>query len=164
MVRLSKGAGIILVLIIGFLLQLLFSVADAVDSPSKAVVQFSKAYFNLDTSIAERICKERLTSEDIDVIDQYIYLAGKEAEDRGFGINFMKNKLYHIETETISKKENEAQIRITGKIRVSINSVYPIVAKLFDIGATHEVDEIINVIKEDGKWKVCGSLFSLPAT
>jgi hypothetical protein len=163
MVRLSKGAGIILVLIFGFLLQLVFSVADAVDSPSKAVVQFSKAYFNLDTSMAERICKERLASEDIDVIDHYLYLSAKEAKERGFGINFMKNKLYHIETQTISKKENEAQIRITGKIRVSINPVYPIVAKLFDIGATHEVDEIINVIKEDGKWKVCGSLFSLPA-
>ena len=164
MVRLSKGAGIILVLIIGFLVQLLFSAADAIDTPSKAVVQFSKAYFNLDKSMAQRICKERLDSEDFDVIDQYIYLSAKEAKERGFGINFMKNKLYHIQTETISKKENEAQIRITGKIRVSINPVYPIVANLFNIGATHEVDKIINVIREDGKWKVCGSLFSLPAT
>jgi hypothetical protein len=164
MVRLSKSAGIILVLIIGILVQLLFSVADAIDTPSKAVVQFSKAYFNLDKSMAQKICKERLASEDVDVIDQYIYLSAKEAKERGFGINFMKNKLYHIQTETLSKKENEAQIRITGKIRVSINPVYPIVAKLFNIGATHEVDEIINVIKEDGKWKVCGSLFSLPAT
>jgi hypothetical protein len=162
MVRLSKGAGIILVLIIGLLVQLLFSVADAIDTPNKAVVQFSKAYFNLDKSMAKKICKERLASEDVDVIDQYIYLSAKEAKDRGFGINFMKNKLYHIETETLSKKENEAQIRITGKIRVSINPVYAIVAKLFNIGATHEVDEIFNVIKEDGKWKVCGSLFSLP--
>ena len=164
MVRLSKGAGIILVLIIGLLVQLLFSVVDAIDTPSKAAVRFSKAYFNLDESMAERICKERLASEYVDVIDQYIYLSAKEAKDRGFGINFMKNKLYHIKTETISKKENEAQIRITGKIRIAINPVYPIVAKLFNIGATHEVDEIINVIKEDGKWKVCGSLFSLPAT
>lgn len=164
MVRLSKGAGIILVLIIGLLVQLLFSVADAIDTPNKAVVQFSKAYFNLDKSMAKKICKERLASEDVDVIDQYIYLSAKEAKERGFGINFMKNKLYHIETETLSKKENEAQIRITGKIRVSINPVYPIVANLFNIGATHEVDEIINVIKEDGKWKVCGNLFSLPVT
>ncbi|MBW2248568.1 MAG: hypothetical protein JRF62_15580 [Deltaproteobacteria bacterium] len=164
MVRLSKGAGIILVLIIGLLVQLLFSVADAIDTPNKAVVQFSKAYFNIDKSMAKKICKERLASEDVDVIDQYIYLSAKEAKERGFGINFMKNKLYHIETETLSKKENEAQIRITGKIRVSINPVYPIVANLFNIGATHEVDEIINVIKEDGKWKVCGSLFSLPVT
>jgi hypothetical protein len=164
MVRLSKSAGIILVLIIGFLLQLLFSIADTIDSPSKAVVQFSKAYFNLDKSMAKRICKKRLTSETVDVIDQYIYLLAKEAKERGFGINFMKNKLYHIETETISKNENEAQIRITGKIRVSINPVYPIIAKIFNIGATHKVDETINVIKEDGKWKVCGNLFSLPAT
>jgi len=164
MVRLSKGAGIILVLIIGFLVQLLFSAADVIDTPSKAVVQFSKAYFNLDKSMAQRICKERLASEDFDAVDQYIYLSAKEAKARGFGINFKKNKLYHIQTETISKKENEAQIRITGKIRVSINPVYAIVAKLFNIGATHEVDEIINVIKEDGRWKVCGNLFSLPAT
>ena len=164
MVRLSKGAGIILVLIIGLLVQLLFSVADAIDTPNKAVVQFSKAYFNIDKSMAKKICKERLASEDVDVIDRYIYLSAKEAKERGFGINFMKNKLYHIGTETIYKKENEAQIRITGKIRVSINPVYPIVAKLFNIGATHEVDELINVIKEDGKWKVCGNLFSLPVT
>ena len=164
MAQLSRSAGIILVLVLGFLVQLLFSFANSIDTPSKAVVQFSKAYFNLDKTMAKRICKERLASEDVDVIDQYIYLAAKEAQERGFGINFMKNKLYHIETETISKKENEAQIRITGKIRVSINPVYPIVAKLFNIGATHEVDEIINVIKEDNKWKVCDNLFSLPVT
>ena len=75
----------------------------------------------------------------------------------------MKNKLYHIQTETITKGDTEAQIRITGKIRVAINPVYPIVAKLFNLSATHEVDEKLNVIKEDGKWKVCGNLFSLPA-
>jgi len=164
MAKLSRSAGIILVLILGFLVQSLFTFADSTDTPSKAVVQFSKAYFNLDKSMAKRICKKRLTTEDVDVIDQYIYLRAKGAKERGFGISFMKNKLYHIETETISKNDNEAQIRITGKIRVSINSVYPIVAELFNIGATHEVDEIINVIKEDGKWKVCGNLFSLPVT
>ena len=164
MVRLSKSAGIILVLVLGFLVQSLFSFADHIDSPSKAVVQFSKAYFKLDKSMAKRICKKRLASDDVDVVDQYIFLAAKKAKERGFAVSFMKNKLYDIETETISKKDNEAQIRITGKIRVSINPVYAIVAKLFNIGATHEVDEIINVINEDGKWKVCGNLFSLPAT
>ena len=114
--------------------------------------------------MAKRICNKRLASEDVDVIDQYLHLKAIEAKERGFGINFMKNKLYHIETETITKKDTEAQIRITGKIRVSINPGYTIVAKLFNIGATHELDEIINVIKENGKWKVCGDLFSLPVT
>ncbi len=164
MAQLSKSAGVILVLILGFLVQLLFSFADRIDTPNKAVVEFSKAYFKLDKSMAKRICNKRLASEDVDVIDQYLHLKAIEAKERGFGINFMKNKLYHIETETITKKDTEAQIRITGKIRVSINPVYPIVAKLFKIGATHEVDEIINVIKENGKWKVCGNPFSLPVT
>ena len=163
MTQLSRGAGIILVIGCGFFLQVLLSFADTRDTPNKAVAEFSKAYFKLDKSMAERICKERLISEDVDVVDQYIYLAGEEAKKRGFDISFMKNQLYHIETEIISQNDTEAQVRITGKRRVAINPVYPIVTKMFDIGGTYEVDDIIHVKKEDGKWKVCGDLFSLPA-
>lgn len=164
MVQLSRSVGIILVLIIGFVVQIIFSVADAIDTPNKAVVEFSKAYFELDKSMTKKICKKQLASEDIDVVDEYLYFAAKTARERGFDINFLKNKLYHIETETISKNDTEAKIRITGKIRVAINSVYPVVARLFNIGSTHEVDEVIRVIKEDGQWKVCGTLFSLTST
>jgi hypothetical protein len=163
MTQLSKSAGIILVLVCGFILQILLVFADTRDAPNKAVVEFSKAYFKLDKSMTERICKERLASEDIDVVDQYIYLVGKEAKERGFDISFMKNELYHIETEIITQNDTEAQIRITGKRRVAINPAYPIVAKVFDIGGTYDVDEAIDVKKEEGKWKVCGDLFSLPA-
>jgi hypothetical protein len=162
MIQLNRSVGIILVLIVGFLVQLLFSLADVKDTPNKAVVEFSKAYFQLDRSMADRICKKQLTNDDVDIVDQYLFLAAKEAKERGFDINFMKNKLYHIETETLSKNDTTAKIRITGKTRVAINHVYPIVAQLFNIGATHEVDETFNVIKEDNRWKVCGNLFSLP--
>lgn len=162
MIQLSRSVGIILVLIVGFLVQVLFSVADQKDTPNKAVVEFSKAYFQLDRSMADRICKKQLTADDVDIVDQYLYLASKEANERGFDINFLKNKLYHIETETLSKNDTTAKIRITGKTRVAINPVYPVVAKLFNIGATQEVEETFNVIKEDSKWKVCGNLFSLP--
>jgi hypothetical protein len=112
--------------------------------------------------MADRICKKQLSTDPVDIVDQYLYLAAKEANERGFDINFMKSKLYHIETETLSKNDTTAKIRITGKKRVAINPVYPIVAQLFNIGATHEVDETFNVIKEDSRWKVCGNLFSLP--
>jgi len=162
MIQLSRSVGIILVLIVGFLVQVLFSLADQKDTPNKAVVEFSKAYFQLDRSMADRICKKQLTADDVDIVDQYLYLASKEANERGFDINFLKNKLYHIETETLSKNDTTAKIRITGKTRVAINPVYPVVAKLFNIGATQEVEETFNVIKEDSKWKVCGNLFSLP--
>jgi hypothetical protein len=162
MIQLSRSVGIILVLIVGFLVQLLFSLADLRDTPNKAVVEFSKAYFQLDRSMADRICKKQLTTDPVDIVDQYLYLAAKEANERGFDINFMKSKLYHIETETLSKNDTTAKIRITGKKRVAVNPVYPIVAQLFNIGATHEVDETFNVIKEDSEWKVCGNLLSLP--
>lgn len=164
MVRLNRSVGIILVLIIGFVVQIIFSMADAKDSPNKAVVEFSKSYFMLDKSMTKRICKKLLASDDTNVVDEYLYSAAKTARERGFDINFLKHKLYHIQTETISKNDTEAAIRITGKIRVAINSVYPVIAKIFNIGSTHEVNEIIHVIKEDGKWKVCGKLFSLASS
>ena len=162
MIQLNRSVGIILVLIVGFLVQVLFSLADQRDTPNKAVVEFSKAYFQLDRSMADRICQKQLTTDDVDIVDQHLYLAAKEANERGFDINFIKNKLYHIETETLSKNDTTAKIRITGKTRVAINHVYPIVAQLFNIGATHEVNQTFNVIKEDNQWKVCGNLFSLP--
>ncbi len=162
MTQLSKSAGIVLVLVCGFILQALLVFADKRDTPNKAVVEFSKAYFLLDESMAERICKERLTSDEMDIVDQYIYSAGQKAKARGFEINFMKNELYHIETEIISQSDTDAEVRITGKRRVAINPVYPIVAKAFDIGAVNDVDATIHAKMEDGKWKVCGDLFSLP--
>ena len=159
---LNRSTGIIIVLIIGFLVQFFFTFMDKTDSPERAVAEFSKAYFYLDQSMAQRICKEKLTSGDENIVRKYIYLAGKEARNRGFAINFIKNRLYHIELETILKNENQAQVRITAKRRVSINPFYACVATIFNIGKTYNVNEIINVIKENGAWKVCGKLFSLP--
>nr|MBC8362948.1 hypothetical protein [Candidatus Desulfatibia profunda] len=163
MTRMNKIAALILILIVGACVQVLFSFADCKDTPGIAVAEFSKAYFKLDKSMAKRICVERLNSGDVDLVDKYVYQAGQEAKNRGFNIKFMQNKLYDIEIETISKSDNKAQIRITGKRRVAINPVFPIISKLFNIGETYTVDEIINVVKEGGKWKVCGNFFSFPA-
>ena len=73
----------------------------------------------------------------------------------------MKSKLYSVHTDIIAKSETEAQVRITAVRKRNINPVYTIVGKLFFIGKTYEVDEIINVIKEDGQWKICGQAFAL---
>lgn len=162
MAQLSKIAGIILVLIVGLFVQMLFVFAGTKDTPTQAVVEFSKAYFQLDKSMAKRICGERLASQEVDIVDQHIHNLAEEAKERGFDFSFMQRKLYHIEIATINRTDDNAQIRITGKTRVAINPVYPVVASFFDLGEIQEVDETINVIKEQGKWKVCGKLFDLP--
>jgi len=162
MAQMNKVAALILVLIVGSFVQVLFSFAGCKDTPGKAVAEFSKAYFQVDQSMAARICTERLTSGDVDLVDKYIYLTAQKAKDQGFKTDFMKHKLYNIEIETLSQSAANAQVQIKGKSRVAINPVYPFVTKLFNLGATYEVDETINVVKEDGKWKVCGNFFSFP--
>ena len=74
----------------------------------------------------------------------------------------MRSMLYHIKTDIISEDESETKIRITCERKRMINPVFTIICKLFFIGETYEVDETLNIIKEDGKWKVCGRAFSLP--
>jgi len=162
MAQMNKVAALILVLIVGSFVQVLFSFAGGKDTPGRAVAEFSKAYFKVDKAMAARICTERLTSGDVDLVDKYIYLTAQKAKDRGFKTDFMKHKLYNIDIETLSQSATNAQVQIKGKSRVAINPVYPFVAKLFNLGNTYEVDETINVVKEDGKWKVCGNFFSFP--
>lgn len=162
MAQMNKVAAIIIVLIVGSFVQVLFSFADSRETPSRVVAEFSKAYFKVDQSMAARICTERLTSGDVDLVDKYIYMTAQKAKNLGFTTDFMKYKLDNIEIETLYQSDTNAQFRITGKRRVAINPVYPIVTKLFNLGETYEVDETINVVKEDGKWKVCGNFFSFP--
>ncbi len=162
MVQMNKVEAIIIVLIVGSFVLVWFSFADGRETPSRAVAEFSKAYFKVDQSMAARICTERLTLGDVDLVDKYIYMTAQKAKKLGFTTDFMKYKLYNIEIETLSQSDTNAQLRITGKRRVAINPVYPIVTKLFNLGGTCEVDETINVVKEDGQWKVCGNFFSFP--
>jgi hypothetical protein len=36
------------------------------------------------------------------------------------------------------------------------------VAGLFHLGQTEPVEGVVDLVKEDGQWKACGQLFSLP--
>jgi len=148
-------------LILGFLVQVIFSYADTIDTPSKAAVKFSKAYFKLDPGMAKYLCTGLASEDEADVVGNFLYSASREARDRGFGINYLKSYLYEIKTETLTQSEDSARVRIHCKRRKSINPIYAIVAKIFFIGNTYTVDEVIDMIKEDGKWKVCGNPFSL---
>lgn len=153
----SVAIPILLAVVVGLIFQASFLGVESKDSPQKAVVEFAKAYFKLDPSMAERICDEMKTIDDVDVVDQYIYQKTREGQERGLGKNYMKTKLYHIDTHTVSVAADSAQIRLTGKKRKSINPVYAIVAQIFMIGDAHEIEATFNVVKEDGRWKVCAN-------
>ena len=151
---------IALALLLGIIIQGLLVIPDIKDTPTRAVVKFTKAYFNIDRDMSELLCS-KFTSEDTDVVDEYIQRVVDEARASGFSLDYMRSRLYSIHTDVISISDSEAQVRITAKRKRNINPVYTIIGKLFFIGETHSVDEVVNVVKEDGKWKVCGVVFSL---
>ncbi|MCP4133453.1 MAG: hypothetical protein GY754_20965 [bacterium] len=155
----NKIITITLTLIIGIVLQAVFMFyeCDKQNTPNKVVADFAKAYYKFDKSaMSDLICEEQRVVDDVDVIDRYVYNAASEATSLGYGMFYMKNKLYDIRTNTISKDGTKVQIRLTCKRKPPLRSFF-----------TREdyvaVDETVDVVKDkkDGKWKVCGSLFSL---
>jgi hypothetical protein len=150
------------VVFMGAVLQLILVWADCGDTPSKVALKFAKAYYRLDPSMSELLCRETMDTSEGNVVQKFIQRASKEAADRGFGQNYMKHILYNIETHTHRIDDGTAEVKITGKRRRSINPVYALIAKFFLIGETYKVNETITVVKEEGSWKVCGNPLSLP--
>ena len=151
-----------LVLLLAMFLQVAFVFADRNETPSRAAVEVSKAYFRLDPAMADRICEERRMVDDVDVVETYLNQMQQEASARGYDLRMMKKGLYHIETEVLSSSEQEARVQISGVLRTRVNPVYAWVAGLFHLGETVPVEGVVDLVKEDGEWKACGELFSLP--
>jgi hypothetical protein len=148
------------VIVIAVILQVILVSVGKVDTPAGAAVDFTKAYFMLDPSMSEWLCSELAEDEEINVVDQYLHRVAEQARAMGFTTNYMKNQLSHIETETIISDDSTAEVRITCDRMRSINPVYAVIGKLFFLIETHEVDATLNLVKEDGKWKVCGKPFA----
>ena len=133
-----------------------------VDSPAEAAVEFAKAYYLLDgSSMTEWLCSEFSEDEGAVMVDGYLHQSAEKARAMGFSPSYMKNQLSHVKTEIKMTDENNAKVRITGERLRSINPVYALIGKLFFLIETHKVDETLTLVKEDGKWKVCGRPFSL---
>ena len=153
----NKGSIIIwtiLIIVIAFFLQVMFVYAQNSDTPNKAATEFAKAYFGLDSSMADRLCQENLIVDGVNVVDKYIYCVTTKAKTDGFRPFFVKNYLYHVQTNTVSKDKNKAKIKLTCEIK------HPLRA-FFTQESSQKVDETFDLIMEDGKWKVCGDVFSL---
>lgn len=153
----NKGSiitGAILIIVITFILQVMFVYADRSDSPNKAATEFTKAFFGLDSSMADRLCQESLIVDGVNVVDKYIDRVTTKAKAEGFRPFYVKDFLYHVQTNTISKDENKAKIKLTCEIKHPLRT-------FFTKESSRKVDKTFDLIMEDGKWKVSGDVFSL---
>ena len=151
-----------LVVVVFVILQgILISIGKA-DNPVTAAVDFAKAYFMLDgASMSERLCSEMVEDEELNIVNTYLNSVADRARELGFSKNYMRNQLSHISTELLMTDESNAEVRITGERLRSINPVFAFVGRLFFLIEKHEVDETLSLVKENGRWKVCGNPFSL---
>ena len=161
MSNVSKYGPLLVVICIGIVVQVLLISLDCINKPYKTAVAFTEAYLKLDPSMANYLCEDSKTVDDIDTVAQYVYDMTKQAGDRGFDTSYLKGKLYYVMTHTTYLGDSEATVSISAKRRTAINPVFALVAKLFHIGETYPFDETLEIVKEDGRWKVCGSPLSL---
>ncbi|MGD8291130.1 MAG: hypothetical protein PVF37_05480, partial [Desulfobacterales bacterium] len=110
MVGNSKIPKIAAVILIAFILQIVLILADRHESPGKAAVDFSKAYFKLSTDIREHLCSEITEDEESDIIDDYLARVADQARSEGFDVSWMKMSLSHIETEIQMMDDNVAEV------------------------------------------------------
>lgn len=149
------------VLLAGIVLQLVLIFAESKDTPSKAAVGFATEYYNLSPSMTDYLCSELAEQRDAGMVQDYINQVADQARQSGFELSYMRKRLFSVHTEILSQTESAAEVRITAKAKRNINPAFTIIAKLFFIGETYPIDETLNLIREEGKWKVCGQVFDL---
>ena len=162
MAQFRRFSPIALSVLAALILQAIFVFADSKDTPGMAAIEFSKAYFMLNPTMADRLCADRKMIGDIDTVNHYIHIVSQKAGARGFRLEFMKNRLYNIKTKTLRIDDTSAEVRLKGRKRFAMNPLYAIVAQIFGLSKSHEVDQTLSLVKKDGSWKVCGGLFDLP--
>jgi hypothetical protein len=151
----NKIVSFALVLILGIFLQVLFVSADVQDTPIRAAREFAQAYVGYDKDgMMERLCSENVVVDDVNVVDAYMHQARQRAHDLGYSLNYMKDCLYHVEMEVLNESYTEARVHLSATRKSPLRQFFG--------GATDHVEETFELVKEDGKWKVCGGAFSLP--
>lgn len=151
----------ILVVILAVCLQVVFVFADCKQTATGTAVDFSKAYFLLEADMGKYMCSELVGDEDESASANYLQTMTDEASARGFGKGMVRQMIYHVKTETLAQDAQSATIHVEGLRRTCINPVYAFVAKLFGLGQTQAFEETLELVKEDDKWKVCGTPYGL---
>lgn len=159
----NKFKPFVLVLVLAGLLQAGFVLLDCKKTPYWAAMDFARAYFSLDPTMADQLYKGDAPDRQTIMVANFIERSKMDTAERGFSPAMAKSALYHVKTHTVQISDNEAAVHLTAFRRTAINPIFLFTAKLFDLGKTYPVEQTIKLMKEDGRWKICGPVFDLAA-
>jgi hypothetical protein len=149
------------IILVALVLQVLLAVVERKDSPERAAVEFTEAYFWLDKSMGQWLCKSLQGGPESDVVQGYLERVGDTARAMGFERSYMKQALYEVHTHTAKKDAGSALVELRAVRKRVINPIFSVVARIFFVGESHPVEATLDMVKEDGRWKVCGRPLSL---
>ncbi len=144
-----------LVILLAVFFQVLFVFADTRETPERAAREFAEAYVNYNReALVNRLCETNLIVDGANVVDAYLHRQAQRAKSLGYSLFWMKDCLYHLEMEILSSGNSQARIHLTAERKSPLRRFFG--------GKTQHVDETLDLVREEGKWKVCGGPFSLP--
>jgi hypothetical protein len=152
-------APLIAVVVIAAVLQLGLIGADCRQTPIKVAKNFASAFYYLDSQMQDYLCDA--LAENGEVVSDYLIQKSNEASQRGLSTNYLRHKFLKMHASVIDSGEDTMKVHLTGTTRVCINPVFMLVGKLFNVGDDHPVDETLELVKENNRWRVCASPFGL---
>ncbi len=158
----SKLTAIVCVVFVGIVLQVVLSCIPPKDSPTRTAREFTKAYYMLDPEMSKWLCEELAENEEGDPVDAYLYKMSQEALKEGYKPSFKQTTLYNLKIKKVSNDDDPTvKMRVTAVRKRCINPAFALVAKWFFLGNSYPLEATLELIKEDGKWKICGAPFDL---
>lgn len=136
---------------------------DEVTSPESVTKKFAKAYFMLDESMGDYLSADaRMNEDEKDMVELYLDMKEYEARKQGYKLSYFQMLPLNMKATVLSQDDESARVEFTASTIRNINPLYRIVGFIFCLMDEHEVRQVIDVVKEDGAWKVGPGAFDLP--
>lgn len=140
-------------------LQLALIGVDLQETPAKVAKRFADAYYAIDGDMQDYLCSD--LAQDGELVGDYLYTKQQEAAMRGMRTSYLRHQITTAHLQVVNKTDDRATIHLTGTTRVCIHPAFMIIGKLFKIGHDYPMDETLELVKDNGQWRVCGNPFGL---
>jgi len=131
--------------------------------PESVAKKFTKAYFMLNSSMADTMSADALTNEDdVDLVDLYLRVREDEARNRGYKMIYLQMFPILMKTEVVDMNEETAVVKVQTTALRSINPLYRSVGYIFCLIKEHDFNTTLTLVKEEGEWKVGPGALGMP--
>jgi hypothetical protein len=151
----GRFAPFVVLVVLFVVLQPVLVVLDGRQTPASVAKRFVEDYYYLDPDMEKWLCAQLVEAQ---WVDNYLQGKAEEAAQRGFGRPYLRQLFTHIHVHTVAAQADSAVVEVKGTTRTAINPAFMVVGKIFGIGQEYKVETAINLVKEDGRWRVCNQM------